>query len=190
MVITTRAFRTASRGDTAASAPASASEATADADRSHTVVLSPAATRLRAIAEPMIPVPSTATASPCPAAAGWPDTGTSVIVLSLFYSSALASLTPGLVSLHHTVLVICRQRGGASKVTASMLLAAAEAVAGQVDVSAPGASLVPPVDNLRASSATTTVAVAQAAIAAGVATTKPGNLVQAVQDAMWQATYP
>ena len=71
-----------------------------------------------------------------------------------------------------------------------MLLAAAEAVAGQVDVSAPGASLVPPVDNLRASSATTTVAVAQAAIAAGVATTKPGNLVQAVQDAMWQATYP
>ena len=78
---------------------------------------------------------------------------------------------------------------GASKVTAGMLLAAAEAVAGQVDVSAPGASLVPPVDNLRASSATTAVAVAQAAIADGVATTKPGNLVQAVQDAMWQATY-
>jgi malate dehydrogenase (oxaloacetate-decarboxylating) len=34
------------------------------------------------------------------------------------------------------------------------------------------------------------VAVAQAAIADGVATTKPGNLVQAVQDAMWQATCP
>ena len=32
---------------------------------------------------------------------------------------------------------------GASKVTAGMLLAAAEAVAGQVDVSAPGASLLP-----------------------------------------------
>ena len=39
---------------------------------------------------------------------------------------------------------------GASKVTAGMLLAAAEAVAGQVDVSAPGAPLVPPVQNLRA----------------------------------------
>jgi malate dehydrogenase (oxaloacetate-decarboxylating) len=79
---------------------------------------------------------------------------------------------------------------GASKVTAGMLLAAAEAVAGQVDVSAPGAPLVPPVQNLRASSATTAVAVAQAAIDDGVATIKPGNLVQAVQDAMWQPVYP
>jgi malate dehydrogenase (oxaloacetate-decarboxylating) len=79
---------------------------------------------------------------------------------------------------------------GAAKVTAGMLLAAAEAVAGQVDVSAPGAALVPAVENLRASSATTAVAVAKAAIADGVATRKPENLVQAVQDAMWQATYP
>ena len=79
---------------------------------------------------------------------------------------------------------------GASKVTPGMLRAAAEAVAGQVDVSAPGAPLVPPVQNLRASSATTAVAVAQAAIDDGVATTKPGNLVQAVQDAMWQPVYP
>jgi malate dehydrogenase (oxaloacetate-decarboxylating) len=79
---------------------------------------------------------------------------------------------------------------GASEVTAGMLLAAAEAVAGQVDVSAPGAALVPPVDNLRASSATTAVAVAHAAAADGVATRKPENLVQAVQDAMWQPAYP
>jgi malate dehydrogenase (oxaloacetate-decarboxylating) len=79
---------------------------------------------------------------------------------------------------------------GAAKVTPGMLLAAAEAVAGQVDVSAPGAPLVPPVENLRASSATTAVAVAQAAIEDGVATSKPGNLVQAVQDAMWQPAYP
>jgi malate dehydrogenase (oxaloacetate-decarboxylating) len=79
---------------------------------------------------------------------------------------------------------------GASKVTAGMLLAAAEAVAGQVDVSAPGAALVPPVQNLRASSATTAVAVVQAAISDGVATKKSDNLVQAVQDAMWQPVYP
>ena len=78
---------------------------------------------------------------------------------------------------------------GASKVTAGMLRAAAEAVAGQVDVSAPGAPLVPPVSNLRASSATTAVAVVQAAIDEGVAKIKPGNLVQAVQDAMWQPAY-
>jgi malate dehydrogenase (oxaloacetate-decarboxylating) len=79
---------------------------------------------------------------------------------------------------------------GASKVTAGMLLAAAEAVAGQVDVSAPGAALVPSVQNLRASSATTAVAVVQAAISDGVATKKSDNLVQAVQDAMWQPVYP
>jgi malate dehydrogenase (oxaloacetate-decarboxylating) len=78
---------------------------------------------------------------------------------------------------------------GASKVTAGMLLAAAEAVAGQVDVSAPGAPLVPEVENLRASSATTAVAVARAAVDEGVATRNPGNLVQAVQDAMWQPGY-
>jgi malate dehydrogenase (oxaloacetate-decarboxylating) len=78
---------------------------------------------------------------------------------------------------------------GASTVTAGMLLAAAEAVAGQVDVTAPGAALVPAVENLRASSATTAVAVAKAAVADGVATSKPGNPVQAVQDAMWQPAY-
>jgi malate dehydrogenase (oxaloacetate-decarboxylating) len=78
---------------------------------------------------------------------------------------------------------------GASKVTDGMLLAAAEAVAGQVDVSKPGAPLVPPVSNLRASSATTAVAVARAAIDEGVATAKPGHLAQAVQDAMWQPVY-
>jgi malate dehydrogenase (oxaloacetate-decarboxylating) len=79
---------------------------------------------------------------------------------------------------------------GASKVTAGMLLAAAEAVAGQVDVSAPGAALVPLVENLRASSATTAVAVAKAAVADGVAARKSGNWVQTVQDAMWQPAYP
>jgi malate dehydrogenase (oxaloacetate-decarboxylating) len=79
---------------------------------------------------------------------------------------------------------------GASKVTAGMLLAAAEAVAGQVDVSASGAALVPPVENLRASSATTAVAVAQAAADDGVATRSHENLVQAVQDAMWEPAYP
>jgi malate dehydrogenase (oxaloacetate-decarboxylating) len=79
---------------------------------------------------------------------------------------------------------------GASKVTDGMLLAAAEAVAGQADVSAPGASLLPAVQNLRASSATTAVAVAQAAADDSVATTKADDLVQAVQDAMWQPVYP
>jgi len=77
----------------------------------------------------------------------------------------------------------------ASKVTDSMLHAAAEAVAGQVDVSEPGAALLPAVQNLRASSATSAIAVAKAANADSVATNKPGNPVQAVQDAMWQPVY-
>lgn len=79
---------------------------------------------------------------------------------------------------------------GASKVTAGMLLAASESVAGQVDMSTPGAPLVPPVENLRASSATTAVAVAEAAVADGVATAQPRDWVQTVQDAMWQPVYP
>ena len=79
---------------------------------------------------------------------------------------------------------------GASKVTDGMLLAAAEAVAGQVDVSAPGAGLLPAVENLRASSATTAVAVTRAAAEDGVATSKPDNPVQAVHEAMWQPAYP
>jgi malate dehydrogenase (oxaloacetate-decarboxylating) len=78
---------------------------------------------------------------------------------------------------------------GATRVTPGMLMAAAEAVAGEVDVSASGASLLPPVQNLRASSATTAIAVAEAAMRDGVATRRPGNLVQAVVEAMWQPSY-
>nr|WP_300340703.1 NAD-dependent malic enzyme [Actinomyces sp.] len=79
---------------------------------------------------------------------------------------------------------------GASQVTDGMLLAAAEAVASQVDPSALGAALLPPVENLRASSATVAVAVARQAEADGVATLHHDNLVQTVQDAMWQPVYP
>ena len=79
---------------------------------------------------------------------------------------------------------------GARHVTDGMLLAAAQAVAGQVNPQELGASLLPPVDNLRASSATVAVAVAKQAVAEGVATRQHDNWVQAVQDAMWQTAYP
>jgi malate dehydrogenase (oxaloacetate-decarboxylating) len=78
---------------------------------------------------------------------------------------------------------------GASHVTDGMLLAAAEAVAGQADVSQPGASLLPEVENLRGSSATAAIAVVAAAIADGVATSKPDDAVEAVHEAMWQPVY-
>ncbi len=79
---------------------------------------------------------------------------------------------------------------GAEHVTDNMLLAAADAVAHQVDVSKRGASLLPPVENLRTSSATVALAVAEAAADDGVATKSHDNLVQAVEDAMWQPVYP
>ncbi|MDO5662235.1 MAG: NAD-dependent malic enzyme [Brachybacterium sp.] len=78
---------------------------------------------------------------------------------------------------------------GAQHVTDGMLLAAARAVASQVDPVSPGASLLPDVANLRASSATVAVAVARQAAEDGVATRTHDDLVQAVQDAMWQPTY-
>lgn len=79
---------------------------------------------------------------------------------------------------------------GAKHVTDGMLLAAAEAVASQVNPTDLGASLLPPVDNLRASSATVAVAVAKQAAKDGVASKQSDNWVQAVQDAMWQPVYP
>jgi len=79
---------------------------------------------------------------------------------------------------------------GASHVSDGMLLAAAEAVASQVDPTALGASLLPPVDDLRASSAIVALAVAEQAAKEGLAAHAPENLVQAVQDAMWQPVYP
>ena len=78
---------------------------------------------------------------------------------------------------------------GAKHVTDGMLLAAAEAVASQVNPQDEGASLLPSVNNLRASSATVAVAVAKQAVKDGVATKQPENWVQAVQDVMWQPVY-
>jgi malate dehydrogenase (oxaloacetate-decarboxylating) len=79
---------------------------------------------------------------------------------------------------------------GASRVTAGMLVAAAQAVAGQADATAPGASLLPAVGTLRESSAITAAAVARAAADDGVATREPADPLQAARDAMWQPLYP
>jgi malate dehydrogenase (oxaloacetate-decarboxylating) len=78
----------------------------------------------------------------------------------------------------------------AGHVTDGMLRAAAEAIAGLVDVSRRGASLLPEVENLRAVSATVAVAVARQALKDGAAEADLADPVQGVQDAMWQATYP
>ena len=52
-----------------------------------------------------------------------------------------------------------------------------------------GASLLPHIDNLRAVSMTVAAAVAEAAVAEGLARVKVGDVVQTVQDAMWPPEY-
>ena len=79
---------------------------------------------------------------------------------------------------------------GASRVTPHMLRAAAAAIAEQADASQPGASLLPVVRDLRASSAMLAEAVVRAAVADGVAVFNPTNPAQAIQDAMWRPAYP
>jgi malate dehydrogenase (oxaloacetate-decarboxylating) len=78
----------------------------------------------------------------------------------------------------------------ASRVTDGMILAASEAIASLVDVSPPGAAVLPLVENLRTSSATVAVAVAEQAARDGVARVELSDPVQAVHEAMWQASYP
>jgi malate dehydrogenase (oxaloacetate-decarboxylating) len=77
----------------------------------------------------------------------------------------------------------------ASRVTDAMLHAASQAIADLVDVSRPGAGLLPEVENLRAVSATVAVAVAEQAARDGIAGVDLDDPVQAVQDAMWQPVY-
>jgi malate dehydrogenase (oxaloacetate-decarboxylating) len=77
----------------------------------------------------------------------------------------------------------------AEHVTAGMLLAAAEAVAAHVEVTAPGASLLPPVEDLRACSELVAEAVVRAAVQGKVAAIEPTDIGQAVRDAMWEPTY-
>jgi malate dehydrogenase (oxaloacetate-decarboxylating) len=78
----------------------------------------------------------------------------------------------------------------ATTVTDGMLLAAAEAIASLVDVHEPGAGLLPRVANLRVTSATVAVAVADRAAREGVAEIDLADPIQAVQDQMWRAAYP
>lgn len=78
---------------------------------------------------------------------------------------------------------------GASRVTDGMLLAAAQVVADQVEVGAPGASLLPPVEDLRTFSMITATAVVHAAISEGVATRTPADPDRAVREAMWEPVY-
>jgi malate dehydrogenase (oxaloacetate-decarboxylating) len=77
----------------------------------------------------------------------------------------------------------------ASRISEGMFAAAASAVSSLVTVRQPGASLLPHIDNLRSVSATVAVAVAETAAAEGLARVEFHDIVQQVQDAMWQPEY-
>ncbi|MGD0068547.1 MAG: NAD-dependent malic enzyme [Streptosporangiaceae bacterium] len=78
----------------------------------------------------------------------------------------------------------------ARRVTDTMLLAAARAVAELVDISTPGSPLLPQVAALRETSVTVAAAVARAAEAEGVASaTLDADLVGQVRALMWEPRY-
>ena len=77
----------------------------------------------------------------------------------------------------------------ASRISGGMFAAAANAVSSLVAVRQPGASLLPQIDDLRSVSVTVAVAVAEAADAEGLARARLTDVVQQVQDAMWQPEY-
>jgi malate dehydrogenase (oxaloacetate-decarboxylating) len=77
----------------------------------------------------------------------------------------------------------------ATRVTDHMLLAAAHAISALVHASAPGASLLPQVEDLRPTSAAVAVAVARAAIEDGVAPPSADDLEQKVRSLMWHPSY-
>jgi malate dehydrogenase (oxaloacetate-decarboxylating) len=77
----------------------------------------------------------------------------------------------------------------ASRISGGMLAAAASAVSSLVTVRQPGAPLLPHIDDLRSVSLTVAVAVAETADAEGLSGVNIGDIVQQVQDAMWQPEY-
>jgi malate dehydrogenase (oxaloacetate-decarboxylating) len=74
-------------------------------------------------------------------------------------------------------------------ISVGMLAAAANALSSLVAVRLPGASLLPHIDDLRSVTVTVAAAVAEAAVAEGLAGVKLEDVVQQVEDAMWQPAY-
>jgi len=76
----------------------------------------------------------------------------------------------------------------AQRITDHMITAAAQAVAELTDTTRPGTALLPPIDDLRSTSAHVAFAVARAAAQDGVAE-QTGITADAVGAAMWQPRY-
>jgi malate dehydrogenase (oxaloacetate-decarboxylating) len=77
----------------------------------------------------------------------------------------------------------------ASRISDGMFAAAANAVSSLVTVHQAGASLLPHIDDLRSVAVTVAAAVAEAAVAEGLARVEFEDIVEQIQDAMWQPEY-
>ncbi|MFM9281615.1 NAD-dependent malic enzyme [Paenibacillus jiagnxiensis] len=77
----------------------------------------------------------------------------------------------------------------ASVITGGMFTAAAEAVALMVDLSKPGAALLPNISQLREVSLAVAEAVAQAAISDNVARIRPDSIREAIEGLIWEPAY-
>ena len=77
----------------------------------------------------------------------------------------------------------------ARRISDGMFAAAANAVSSLVAVHQPGASLLPHVDNLRSVSVDSCGGRCRSAVAEGMADVRLDDIVQQVQDAMWQPEY-
>lgn len=78
----------------------------------------------------------------------------------------------------------------AGRVSAGMIAAAADAVAGLADATAPGGALLPPVTDLRRVSAAVAAAVVRAATDEGLAQAPVADPDRQVAEAMWWPEYP
>ncbi len=74
-------------------------------------------------------------------------------------------------------------------ISIGMLVAAANALSSLVAVRLAGATLLPHIEDLRSVTVTVAVAVAEAAVQEGLAGAKLVDIVQQVEDAMWQPEY-
>jgi malate dehydrogenase (oxaloacetate-decarboxylating) len=71
----------------------------------------------------------------------------------------------------------------------SMFGAAARAIAAMVDAGHLGASILPPISNLREVSANVAIAVGNQAVSEGLARNQPADLERAIRNAMWEPAY-
>ena len=123
----------------------------------------------------------------------WTDGRALIATGSSFGQVTHMGVTYGVAHLNNAMLYPGLALGaivsGAARISNGMVAAAADAVSSLVAVRQPGASLLPHVDDLRSVSATVAVAVAEVAVAEGLARTEFTDIVQQVQDAMWQPEY-